>query len=124
MPAHSRTLILLSALAAAATAAVPADLVTQLQAAKPGIAQRQQDLLAARYDLADRPVAGVTMSGGKPVQGGVRVKLTAGTTWRELAALTPAQIKAQRRWPAGFLPLPHPHHEAGGMVFPQALIDE
>jgi hypothetical protein len=24
----------------------------------------------------------------------------------------------------GFYPLPHPHHEAGGMVFPQFLIDE
>jgi cytochrome c peroxidase len=27
-------------------------------------------------------------------------------------------------WPEGFFPLPHPHHEAGGMVFPKVLIDE
>src|SRR4029077_15761187 len=27
-------------------------------------------------------------------------------------------------WPKGFLPLPHPHHEEGGMVFPKFHIDE
>ena len=61
-------------------------LVQRLQRDKPVFARRQQDLLAARYDLANRPVDGVTMSRGKPVQGGVRVKLTArtrpGTAWR------------------------------------------
>jgi len=31
--------------------------------------------------------------------------------------MTPEAIKAQNLWPAGFLPLPHPHHEAGGMIF-------
>jgi cytochrome c peroxidase len=38
--------------------------------------------------------------------------------------MTPEAIKTQDLWPAGFLPLPHPHHEAGGMVFPKTLIDE
>ena len=37
--------------------------------------KRQQALLAERYDLANRPAPGVTMSRGKPVQDGVRVKL-------------------------------------------------
>src|SRR4029434_3207076 len=32
--------------------------------------------------------------------------------------------KKQKLWPAGFYPLPHPHHEAGGMVFPKPKIDE
>ena len=64
------------------------------------------------------------MSRGKAVQGGVRVKLPAGTTWEKLAAMTPDEIKNQSAWPAGFLPLPHPHHEAGGMIFPKLLIDE
>jgi cytochrome c peroxidase len=54
----------------------------------------------------------------------VRVKLPAGTTWDKLAAMTPEEIKAQNAWPAGFLPLPHPHHEAGGMIFPKYIIDE
>ena len=50
--------------------------------------QRQSDLLAERYDLADRPIPGVMMSGGrKAVQGGVRVRLPEGQTWDGLAAL-------------------------------------
>jgi cytochrome c peroxidase len=99
-------------------------LVTRLQQDRPVFAKRHQALLAARYDLADRPAPGVTMSRGKPVQAGVRAKLPQGMTWDQLAALSPEQIKSMNLWPAGFYPLPHPHHEAGGMLFPQPLIDE
>lgn len=100
------------------------ELVKRLQREKPAFAKRQQDLLAQRYDLSDRPAQGVTMSRGKPVQQGVRVRLPQGVTWQQLAALPPDEIKRRRLWPQGFLPLPHPHHEAGGMIFPQPLIDE
>lgn len=99
-------------------------MVTRLQQGKPEFAKRQQTLLNERYDLADRPAPGVTMARGKPVQQGVRAKLPAGVTWDSLAAMSPADIKAKDLWPAGFYPLPHPHHEAGGMIFPQPLIDE
>lgn len=99
-------------------------LVKELQARQPEFAQRHQKLLAERYDLSDRPAKGVTMSRGKPVQEGVRARLPQGMTWEKLAALTPAEIKAGNHWPAGFYPLPHPHHEAGGMVFPKTQIDE
>src|SRR4029077_14985083 len=85
---------------------------------------RQQKMLAERYDLANKPVSGLTMSRGKAVQAGGRVKPPAGMTWEKLAAMTPEQIKAQDLWPKGFLPLPHPHHEAGGMIFPKFAIDE
>jgi len=110
-----------------ATAAADEDFATmakRLQAEKLQFARRQQTLLAERYDLADRPANGATMSRGKPVQGGVRVKLPQGVTWEKLAALSPEEIKERRLWPAGFLPLPHPHHEVGGMVFPAFLIEE
>jgi cytochrome c peroxidase len=99
-------------------------LIQRLQAEKPAFARRQQDMLAARYDLADRPARGVVMSRGKPLQEGVRVKLPAAMTWQQLAAFSPGQIREKQLWPAGFLPLPHPHHEAGGMVFPKFLIEE
>lgn len=99
-------------------------LVKRLQADKPKFAKRQQNLLSERYDLADRAVQGITMSRGKPVQGGVRVKLPSGTSWEELSQLSPEEIKDKNLWPAGFLPLPHPHHETGGMIFPKFLIDE
>jgi len=99
-------------------------LTKRLQAEKPKFAQRQQALLAARYDLADRPAKSTAMSRGKPVQDGVRVKLPEGMNWEKLAALSPDEIKQRQLWPAGFLPLPHPHHEAGGMIFPKFLIEE
>ncbi|MBI4881825.1 MAG: cytochrome B6 [Planctomycetes bacterium] len=98
--------------------------LARMAAAKPAIMKRQMDLLNERYDLSDRAAAGVAMSRGKGVQEGVRVQLPAGAAWQDLAALTPAQIKERGLWPRGFLPLPHPNHAEGGMVFPQHHIDE
>ncbi len=99
-------------------------LVNRLQQEKPAFAKRHKDLLAARYDLTDRPAQGVPMARGKAVQEGVRVRLPKDMTWDKLAAMAPEEIKSKDLWPAGFFPLPHPHHEAGGMIFPQPLIDE
>jgi len=82
-----------------------------------------QTLLRERYDLSDRPAKGVTMSRGKPVQEGVRVKLPKGVSWDQLAETDPEQIRARELWPAGFYPLPHPNHTEGGMLFPQFHID-
>ncbi|MBN2490147.1 MAG: cytochrome B6, partial [Planctomycetes bacterium] len=98
--------------------------MARMQAAKPDVMKRQMELLAARYDMRDRPAAGVTMSRGKAVQAGVRVRLPEGLTWEELGAMTPAEIRAKGLFPRGFLPLPHPNHAEGGMVFPQHHIDE
>src|SRR5689334_18317661 len=78
------------------------------QAAKPAVQARQRKLLEARYDLADRPIPGVKMSGGrKAVQAGVRVKLANGMTWDKLASMTPEQIRDQNAFPQGFMRLPH-----------------
>jgi cytochrome c peroxidase len=96
----------------------------RMSAAKPEVMKRQMALLEERYDLSNRPAPGVTMSRGKPVQGGVRVKLPPGVTWDALAQMTPEQIRAKNLWPAGFYPLPHPNHAEGGMVFPKFHIDE
>lgn len=101
-----------------------AETVQKMTAEKPGIAAKHQALLAERYDLTDRPSEAVKMSRGKPVQAGPRTKLPAGTTWEQIAALSPAQIREQKLWPAGFLPLPHPNHPEGGMLFPKVHIDE
>jgi len=100
------------------------EILQRMRADKPNVAKRHQDLLALRYDLADRPAPGITMSGGKAVQQGVRARLPAGTTWQDLAARSPDEIRAQGLWPKGFLPLPHPNHPEGGMLFPQFHIDE
>jgi cytochrome c peroxidase len=98
--------------------------VERMKAAKPGIEAEHQKLLEERYDLSDKPADGVTMSGGKLVQDGVRVKLPKGLSWSELGSMTPEDIKAKDLWPAGFYPLPHPNHPEGGMLFPKFQIDE
>jgi cytochrome c peroxidase len=87
--------------------------------------QRQSTTLGERYDLANRPMQGVMMSGGqKPVQAGVRVKLASGVTWDHLAAMSPDDIKARGLLPEGFKPLPHVKQATGGQVFPDNQIDQ
>ncbi|TWT14879.1 cytochrome B6 [Reyranella sp. CPCC 100927] len=101
-----------------------ATILSRMQAEKPAVMRRQFDLLNERYDLANRAAAGVTMARGKPVQDGVRVKLPAGQSWDRLGAMRPEEIRDRDQFPKGFLPLPHPNHPEGGMVFPKFHIDE
>jgi cytochrome c peroxidase len=98
--------------------------LARMKAAKADVNKKHADLLNARYDLSNRTAQGVTMARGKAVQSGVRVKLAAGMTWDQLASMTPEQIRERDAFPAGFLPLPHPNHPEGGMLFPQFHIDE
>ena len=95
------------------------------EAQKPSVMKRQAATLQERYDLADRPMDDVMMSGGrKPVQAGVRVKLPQGVTWESLAAMSAAEIKERGLLPDGFKPLPHVKQPTGGQVFPDRQIDE
>lgn len=90
---------------------------------KPGVMNRQNSLLQQRYDLSNNP-SNVDMSGGrKKVQQGIRVKLPQGTSWDELAKMTPEQIRDKGLFPKGFMPLPHVKHKTGGQVFPRQQID-
>jgi cytochrome c peroxidase len=99
-----------------------AAVIARLEAAKPEVLKRQAKLLEERYDLENKPASGVTMSRGKPVQGGVRVRLPKGMTWEQLADMTPEQIKEKDLFPLGFLPLPHVNQAGGGMVIPKSVI--
>ncbi len=101
-----------------------ATIMARMKAAKPEVMKRQLALLEQRYDLGNRPARGVSMTGGKPVQEGVRAKLPAGVTWERLAQMSPEEIREKDLFPLGFLPLPHPNHPEGGMLFPRFLIDE
>jgi cytochrome c peroxidase len=95
----------------------------QDEADRAAVMRRQEGLLGARYDLADRPIPGVQMSGRRrSVQGGVRVRLAPGVTWDQLATLPPAEIRHRGLLPAGFLPLPHVKQTSGGQVFPEGQI--
>lgn len=100
------------------------DLMKRMKAEKPGIMKKHQDLLNERYDLSDNP-SDMKMSGNRKfIQKGIHVKLPTGTTWEQLAALKPQEIKEKGLWPKGFYPLPHPNHPEGGMLFPQSHINE
>ena len=100
------------------------EVMARMKSEKTAVMKRQMDLLQERYDLRDDPAPGVTMTRGKPVQRGIRVRLTAGTSWEGLAAMAPEEIRNGNLFPQGFLPLPHPNHPEGGMVFPGFEIDE
>lgn len=99
-------------------------ILQRMSAAKDGINAKQQKLLEDRYDLSNNPSKTTKMTGGKPIQEGVRIKLPEGMTWDKLSQMTPEEIKAKGLFPQGFLPLPHPNHAEGGMLFPKIAIDE
>ncbi len=99
-------------------------LMQRLKSEKADVLKTHAALLEQRYDLSDKPAKGVMMAGKKPLQEGVRVRLPDGVTWDALTAMSPDEIRKKGAFPKGFLPLPHPNHAAGGMLFPQHHIDE
>lgn len=101
-----------------------ASIFQRMSSEKQAINDRQQELLKQRYDLSNKPSKTTKMSNGKSVQEGVRVKLPEGVTWEQLAKMSPEEIKNKGLFPLGFLPLPHPNHLEGGMLFPKFFIDE
>jgi cytochrome c peroxidase len=101
-----------------------ASVMSRMKAAKSDVMRKHMALLEQRYDLSNRAAKGVTMSRNKAVQEGVRVKLAQGVTWDQIGSMTPADIRNKDIYPAGFMPLPHPNHPEGGMLFPRFMIDE
>ena len=101
-----------------------ASMMAKDKAGKAGVMARQKALLEERYDLTKKVDAKVTMTRGKPIPVGPTAKLPAGTTWEQLAKLSPDEIRDKGVFPKGYLPLPHPNHPVGGMVFPQHQIKQ
>jgi len=94
------------------------------KADKAAVMARQQKLLEGRYDLTSRPDKKLKMTRGKPVQSGPTTRLPEGMTWNRLAGMSPDEIREKGLFPQGFLPLPHPKHDVGGMLFPQVEIKQ
>jgi hypothetical protein len=92
------------------------------RAERPTVTARQKKLLEDRYDLAVRLRKSVAMSRGKPIAVGPTTRLPAGVSWDQLAGMSPEEIREQGLFPKGFLPLPHPKHAVGGMLFPPMQI--
>ncbi len=93
----------------------------RMVAAKPEIASRHQKLLDERLNLANRPSKTIAMTRGKPVQVGPTARLRGGASFQTLAEMTPEQVREAGTFP--YLPLPHPNHAEGGMIFPKSTIE-
>ena len=96
--------------------------MAQDKAEKAMVMKRHMDLLNERYDLSKHVTTEVTMSGGKPSPVGPTAKLKGGLTWEKLAGMTPEKMKEEGFFP--YLPLPHPNHATGGMLFTQIQIKQ
>lgn len=96
--------------------------MAQDKAQKPAVMKRHMDLLNERYDLKKRVTTEVTMTNGKPLPVGPTARLKGGLSWEKLAAMTPQEIREQGTFP--YLPLPHPNHAAGGMLFSQLQLKQ
>jgi cytochrome c peroxidase len=79
-----------------------------------------QRLLEQRYDLTRRVDESVKMTRGKPIPVGPTARLKEGLTWEALGRMSPDEIRSRNIFP--YLPLPHPNHPVGGMLFPQTEI--
>jgi cytochrome c peroxidase len=99
-------------------------MMAQDKAHKDKVMARQKALLEERYDLSRRVDEKVTMTRGKPIPIGPTAKPPNGMRWEELAALSCEEIKDKGLFPKGYLPLPHPNHPVGGMVFPQHQVKQ
>ena len=96
------------------------EIVKQDTADKPKVTSAQRELLQRRYDLTPKVDSTVKMSRGKPLAIGPTARLQ-GTTWQNLAKMTPEDIRKGGLFP--YPSLPHPKHVAGGMVFPAMQIE-
>jgi cytochrome c peroxidase len=101
-----------------------AQMLAKDKAGKTKVMAKQMALLEERYDLTKRLDEKTTMTRGKPIPVGPTAKLAGGMTWEQLAKLPAGEIKTKGLFPKGFLPLPHPHHDVGGMLFPQHQIKQ
>jgi cytochrome c peroxidase len=101
-----------------------AEMMAKDKEAKPAIMARQKALLEERYDLNPHPHESIKMTRGKPIPVGPTAKLSDGMTFEKLAEMSSDDIRDKGLFPKGYLPLPHPNHAAGGMVFPQQQIKQ
>lgn len=95
------------------------EIMKQDIADKPKVTATQQQLLEQRYDLTPGLDSSAKMSRGKPLPVGPTARLQ-GTTWQNLAQMTPGEIRKRGIFP--YPSLPHPKHASGGMVFPSMQI--
>jgi cytochrome c peroxidase len=86
---------------------------------KPRVMEERRKYMALRYDFKEAVTNEVTMTRGKPLPVGPVVRLPKGVAgWKELAALSPEEIRQQDLFPLGFRPLSHPLHTVGHQLFP------
>ena len=95
--------------------------VEQLKKQKPALMADVKAYMATRYDFSGQAIAGVAMTGGKPIMKGPVARLSGGMiNFEALAALSPAEIKRGDLFP--YKPLAHPLQTTAHMVFPASWV--
>jgi cytochrome c peroxidase len=90
---------------------------------KPRVMEERRKYMERRYNFDGAVTSDVTMTRGKPLPVGPVTRLPKGiSSWGELAALDPAEIRRRNLFPLGFRPLSHPLHTIGHQVFPEAWL--
>ena len=77
-----------------------AGFVQKMQTGKPDVMRRQQALLEARYDLANRRPPASRCPAARPSRTACASSSPAGTTWEQLARMTPDEIRNKDAVPA------------------------
>lgn len=90
------------------------------KAGKAKVMAEHQKFLESHYDLSRRVDPNVTMTRGKAIPVGPTAKLSRGITWDQIGKMSPQELREKNLFP--YLPLPHPNHPVGGMLFSQAQI--
>jgi cytochrome c peroxidase len=89
----------------------------KMEAQRPAVDKAAQDVIASRYQTTCKTDPAITMSRGKLQAIGPATKLPSGvSSFEDLAARTPEEIKAKNLFP--WVPLDHPIQSTGHMVFP------
>jgi cytochrome c peroxidase len=88
---------------------------------KPALMQDVNAYMAGRYDFSGEAIPGQTMSAGKPIMRGPVARLPGNvSSYEEIAALSPAEIKERDLFP--YKPLAHPLQSNAHMVFPASWL--
>jgi len=95
--------------------------VEKLDAQKPKLMAEVRAYMQGRYDFAGKSMAGVTMSGGKPIMQGPVARLPKGVeSFEGLSEMSPEAIRKADVFP--YKPLAHPLQTTAHMLFPESWL--
>ena len=97
-----------------------AEFMRKCRELKPKVMEERQKYMERRYNFTGKVRTDLTMTRSKPIPVGPVIRLPEGiSSWEELAALSPREIRERDLFPEGMRPLSHPLHSTAHQLFPQ-----